>query len=645
MSIVKMKKLRLIALQSDRDKMLRELLMLGCVEISETADKLHDPDWSALVRRDESAIAELRRQADSAAAALSTLNKYVPAKSGLFAVRREISSDQFFSDTILKESYGYIDEINDLESHIKSLISVESQLKSIIASLLPWSGLDVPLETTGSGQAAAFFGTIPSHIELDDVDEELSEKIPEAQLFRSSTGQEQHAVLLICHGSVQSEALALLRIHGFSIVTFKEMRGTASENIKKNQKSLEEALDQAKALQEQISGYSEHRDNIKLAIDRLGQELAQSASVEKLLRTDMVFALEGWVSEPELTELTKLLSAYDCAWDFSDPEPEEYPDVPVKLKNNKVTAPLMAVTQLYSLPAYDGIDPNPLIMPFFTLFFGMMYGDLGYGILLLIIGIVGSKKIEKAGTMKLMCQLMILCGITTSVFGVLFGSFFGDAIPVIQELLGFEKTELWSLINPLDNAIQLLFISLALGIIQILVGMGIKAYMNIRDGDVAGAIMDTVSYWLLFGGVALGALGITWWVAVAGLAALVLTQGREKPTIIGKFIGGLSSLYDLINLAADILSYSRLMALLLASSVIASVFNVLGSLAGNVIVFIPIFLFGHALNMGINLIGTFVHAARLQYIEYFGKFYKDGGREFSPLAINTKYVKIIKEEK
>ena len=301
------------------------------------------------------------------------------------------------------------------------------------------------------------------------------------------------------------------------------------------------------------------------------------------------------------------------------------------------------VTEMYSLPDYRNVDPNPLIAPFFCIFFGMMFNDLGYGLVFILLSLIVQKKFRLQRGMKNMMQLMLECGVTTAIFGILTGSFFGDAITQIALLFGKDVT-VPALLRPMENPLQILIISLALGVFQILFGMGVKAYILIRDGHPWDALMDVGSWWLLFAGIAVGALGGTWLVALAGVLALLLTQGRAKPTIPGKLVGGLASLYDITSYFSDILSYSRIMALMLAGGIVASIVNILGGLFGNIVLFIPIFIIGHVFNIGINVIGTYVHAARLQYLEFFGKFYADGGKAFRPLEVKTKYFDIVKEE-
>lgn len=188
-----------------------------------------------------------------------------------------------------------------------------------------------------------------------------------------------------------------------------------------------------------------------------------------------------------------------------------------------------------------------------------------------------------------------------------------------------------------------LVLGIGLGCVQLLVGQCIHIFMGFRDGEGPDALLDVVPWWIVFGGIALMALQGSPLLLLLGVLALILTQGRHEQGLLKKLWGGISSLYDVTGWLSDVLSYSRLMALMLATTVIASVVNMLGTLPANLLVFIPIFLFGHSFNLGINLIGTYVHAARLQYLEFFGKFYKDGGRAFQPLRYQTNYVDVLND--
>jgi V/A-type H+-transporting ATPase subunit I len=348
---------------------------------------------------------------------------------------------------------------------------------------------------------------------------------------------------------------------------------------------------------QKIEAESPHREELKITADLLATKIARAEAAERLLATDSTVTLTGWMTAPSEETLGDALSRFTCAWELSDPSPDEYDNVPVRLKNNVLTSPLSMVTEMYSLPAYDGVDPNPLMAPFFVLFYGIMMSDVGYGLIMIIAALLVKRKKPRGG-MKTFFNLLLMCGISTLVIGVATGSFFGDALTKLFALFGGTFTLPYKpLFSPLENTQQVLIGALALGAVQIIVGMGINFVKKTIDGHFLDALFDVGSWWLLFAGIALGALGYTWWGAIAGAAALVLTQGRSKPTITGKLAGGLGSLYNITGYFGDILSYSRIMALMLAGGVIAQVFNTLAALTGSIYTFVPIFLIGHALNL------------------------------------------------
>ncbi|MEG0765599.1 MAG: V-type ATP synthase subunit I, partial [Pseudoflavonifractor sp.] len=298
----------------------------------------------------------------------------------------------------------------------------------------------------------------------------------------------------------------------------------------------------------------------------------------------------------------------------------------------------------------DGVDPNPLIMPFFVFFFGFMFADLGYGIILMLASLFIQKKMKPKGTMGYMMGLMFECGAASAVIGFFTGGFFSDSIKTVCTMMDWAVPNIpfltsGPLLDVTNDPLTVLIFCMAVGVVQLITGMAVNAYMLIRDGHWFDALCDVGTWWLVFAGIAVFAITGNWYVIAAGGVAIVLTQGRNGKGIFGKFSGILGSLYNNITgYFGDVLSYSRLMVMMLAGSVIGSIFNLLGSMPGNIFVFAVVFVVGHIFNMGLNVIGTYVHASRLQYLEFFGKFYKEGGKPFQPLNLNTKYVDIIKEE-
>ncbi len=540
----------------------------------------------------------------------------------------------------------------ETDEQIRRVTAEKHRQESIVETLLPWQSLDIPLELAETESCSILLGTMPVYANLDEVNAKLADLAGEAQLLKVSADRMRQYLFLVCIKGVLNKAWEVLREYDFAASGFQGMTGTVKENLVALRLKIKELASEKEELEAKITAESGRRDEIKLCADRMAARIAKAEAVERLLGTESVIALQGWIPASEEQKLAEVLASFDCAWETREPAEDETADVPIKLKNNRITRPLEMVTEMYSLPTYDGIDPSPLMMPFFTLFFGIMYADLGYGLLVVALtSLVLAKAKPRGGTRDLL-ELMFMCGIASAVIGWLTGGFFGNTIAAVAEMFGKRTPVLPSVLNfithplvdPMSDMITVLILSLVLGAIQIVAGMAIKAYMLIRDGHFLDALFDVGSWWLLFAGIALGAFGKGWYVCYAGVAALILTQGRAKKGIFAKLFGGIASLYDITGYLGDILSYSRLMALMLAGSVIANIVNMLGSMTGSVIGYALVFIIGHSFNMAINIVGTYVHASRLQYLEYFGKFYVDGGRAFAPLQINTKYVDIVKEE-
>lgn len=347
----------------------------------------------------------------------------------------------------------------------------------------------------------------------------------------------------------------------------------------------------------------------------------------------------GLGSGGQLSDVEHLLSQYSAAWEATDPEPDEYPQVPVKLKNNRLTRPLNMVTDMYVYPAYDGVDPNPLMAPFFIFFFGMMMADMAYGLLMLAGGIFMRRKLRPSGTMEHMAGLLILCGISTFVMGALTGSFLGDFLPRLAKLIRPDTTftALPALFTPLTDTLAILIGSLALGLLQVLTGMAISVVRKVQAGTWTDALWDEGTWWIILAGVALAVVGIGNLggypiVLLIGLLML-LYGGTRNAKGFGKLTALIGTVYNgATGFFSDILSYARLMALMLAGSVIAQVFNTLGEVSGSVAGFVIISLVGNALNFMLNLLGCYVHDLRLQCLEFFGRFYKEGGKPIPAAA-------------
>ena len=366
--------------------------------------------------------------------------------------------------------------------------------------------------------------------------------------------------------------------------------------------------------------------------------------------TESTTLLQGWLPADSEEELARTLGKYDCAWETEDPSEDEYPEVPVKLKNNRLTRALNMVTEMYSLPAYNNVDPNPLMAPFFILFYGIMLADMGYGVLMIAAAAVVLAKAKPRKGMRNFFELMLWCGISTTIWGAITGGLFSDAPLQIARIINPDTTweGLPALFTPLNDTIMILIGAMCLGFVQIITGMIVSVTIKVRRGEIFSAVFEEGTWWVIFAGIACLALGVgniggVPVVLVIGVVMLFIgsAKGKKGFGIISGFIGAIYN--GVTGYFGDILSYSRLMALMLAGSVIAQVFNTIGAIAGNIFVFLLISIVGNALNFALNLLGCFVHDLRLQCLEYFGKFYEDGGKPFRPLEVNTKYVTVTND--
>ncbi len=654
MAIVQMKRLRLIALSAEQSDLLARLLHIGCVEVTETDNKLADPKWAALLKRESTDLGDVKAQTNAVSAALAALKKYAPVKAGLFIKRSSISEEEFLSAQARTQALDAASQINQRVQKIAQTHTQENRLTARRAALLPWVPLGIPLELTETQAAKLTYLTFPAAADPAALRAAIAEAAPMAELFQAGGDKELLYFLLICHKEQQQQALEGLKPFSASTANFKDFTATPADNIAAIEEELKQIAQERAALEQEIASFADWRKPLQVTMDRMNQEVSKAAVREKMLTDGTVVFLEGWAAGTQLEELQRELGRFTCAYELADPEEGDTP--PTLLKNPKWMQCMNMVTEMYSLPAYNGIDPNPLIFFFYIFFFGFMFADVAYGIIIFAISLAITKIYHPKKTMGYMFQLGQYLGISTFICGIFTGGFFGNLLEVVYDTFlpgvampGWMATFCGGIaFSPVASPMTALLAAVCIGVVHLLTGQIIHIYMGFRDGEGVDALLDVVPWWIVFAGIALLALGMGPVVLIIGVLSLVLTQGRHEKTLFKKLFGGLRSLYDITSWLSDILSYSRLMALMLATSVIAQVFNTLGTLGGRtvfgVILFVVVFLIGHVFNIGVNLIGTYVHAARLQYLEFFSKFYKEGGIPFRPLKYDTKYVDIEEEK-
>ena len=642
MAILKMKKLRICGVSEEQTQLIRQLQLLGSVEIGAPCALTDTQGVQVFCAGDGKSADALLRTSARLTSALETLKHYETKKGGLFAARPEKTIGELFSDEAYAAALDTAQAVLDAQDARSRLAAEKSRLTAVRESFVPWQQLPLPLETLGTQHTRILLGTVPAQTDLEALRARVFEAADEVQLEQISADQQSRYLLVFVHKCAAEAVGAALREAGFALTSFDGVQGTAAENIRRTDEAIAACEQQDAEKLAELTALAAQKPALQLAFDRCTQEIAKAQAADRLVHSEKTFCLGGWVPCEDVGKLEALLSGFCCAWELTDPAPEEYPDVPVKLKNNKLTWPLNMVTEMYSLPAYDGVDPNPLMAPFFILFYGIMMADMGYGLLMILASIIITKKSRPKGTSGQMFGLMFSCGISTFLMGALTGGFFGDFLPQLVGIIDPDTTfkALPSLFTPLDDTITILIGAMALGFVQIVTGMAISFVEKIKKGQIMDAIWEELTWWVVFAGIACMALGVTNIVLYVGLGMVVVGSGWSAKGF-GKVTAIFGSVYNHVTgYFGDILSYSRLMTLMLAGSVIASVFNTLGAIPGNVVFFLLVSVAGNGLNFALNLLSCYVHDLRLQCLEYFGKFYKDGGKPFEPLAINTNYVDI-----
>ncbi len=663
MSIVKMKRIALVGLDVKKDELISNLMDFGALEITDQTPKLAENLWQTATKVDEDPelISDIELKRDRAEIALSSIGKYGNLKSPMIRSRRRVTKNDLYKmendEQALEEK---VDFILELDNSINLANEKINKLNQDIASLSPWVNYDESIMETSTKYTDITFGVFPVASDVSAIQTELENEAPSSILKLVSSDETMHYATVVSLKKKTDDVMSLLKKQNFSPIVLGTELAEGSkaleiiENLEREKAATEKELQD---LKEKISQNSSLNSGIENYFDMLSIKLDKEEIKTKLLKTERTFFIEGWVPEKSVPNISMILDEAGCFYEIRDPEEGE--EVPVLLRNNSAVYPVEAITEMYSLPGYSGFDPTAIFSLFYVCFFGMMFSDAGYGLILAVGCFIALKKFELEGNMFRLVKLFMYCGIATIFWGLMFGSFFGDLIPAFSRtFLGKEATlnAIW--FNPLEDPITLLIFSLILGVIHLFIGMGIKAYMQIKDGKIADAIFEEGFWYLTIPGLAVwlagGSLGIDWlpnvgkWVTIVGMVGLAIGGARGKKGF-GKITGAFSNIYSITSWMSDILSYARLLALGLATGVIAQVVNTMGTLFGGgvagLILFILIFIVGTLLNFAINALGSFVHSARLQYVEFFGKFYIDGGEPFNPFRVKTKYIRIDDEIK
>lgn len=654
--IEKMERIFLCGLAQDSGEIISRLMKVGCVQFSDPASMDDYEEIKDQVELRAADVYEKEQTLSRLGQCVRTLAPY-GEKKGLLSKRKEVGFGEILQPEGTDAALEICQKVEELQKEMAELKSRISQEEFLQASLAPWRQLDLPLEVTGTESSSILLSALPVSVTVEELESQQQEQQLGAYFSVVSEDKDQRYIAAVVHKSGTAALGELLRQAGASGISFDSLTGTAGENISASKARVTELEGRIKDLQDRLAGYGKQLPEVQLAWDSTQVAIDCRRTEQNLLQTAETFVTQGWVPQRQKDRVEKALAGYSCYYQFREASPEENP--PVLLKNNKFVEPFEAVTEMYALPAPNSLDPNPFMAPFFFVFFGMMLSDAGYGLVLAILGLWGAKNLDMGPGGKKLLKMLGYCGISTVFWGALYGSWFGDTIPKVTEVFFGNRVQVPMLLDPLTNPMPILIMAFVVGYIHILVGLGLKAYLMIRRGHALDALFD-VGFWyfvlvglVIFAGgqMVIGSTlmaGIGQWMAIAGAVGLVLTQGRDKKNPIMKLANGVLSLYDITGYFSDLLSYSRIMALGLATGVIAQVVNTMGTLPGaniiGVVVFVAVFLLGHVLNLAINALGSYVHTSRLQYVEFFGKFFEGGGEPFRPLKPATKYVNVINQE-
>lgn len=656
-----MEKIELVAMMSESKKVIDFLQRKGIVELTshEVPDGMLNPDT-------DYNISQLEKFTQTAMKAKETLSHYAPEKKSLvdsFKPPKEMELSKFLemseeADKTMNKCY----EILKMQKSVDDAVAEQIRCRTSNEALEVWKDLDIPTRFTPTKYVTVLIGTFPDSQTDATLKAALAERIPQIEAVETEvvyTSEMQSCAAVMCLKRDADAVNEALRSMGFVKPTELSDK-TPKEIIKENRVRINDLDKQIFKTQAEIADMASEHENINFLIDYFTMRADKYEQFKKVSLSDNVLYLSGYIPEKYAKKTVEQLeSRFTVAITLSEPEEDE--DTPVLLENNVFASGVEGITEMYSLPGKNDIDPNAIMSFFYYLFFGMMFSDAGYGLLMVIATAFILLKCKPEGNKRKTVLMYFFCGISTMFWGIMFGSFFGDLINVIRtNYLGLPEMRLYVWLNPQGDDLMLTMLWCFLfGIVHLFVGLAIKGYLEWRQGDKLGAICDVLSIYLAVGGAAPICAGmiidvpdtvktVGKYCALVGVVLIVLTAGRSSKGIFGKLGSGLYALYNTISgYLSDVLSYSRLLALGLVTGIIGSVVNLMGTLPENTIVktilFIVVFVLGHAINFGINVIGAYVHTNRLQYVEFFSRFYEGGGRAFNPLKVNSATFK-LKEE-
>lgn len=647
MAIVKMSEFNLFAFDHDREKLLHELQKFEYVHFLrlDNDDELKEDGLTSIEVPE--GIAAVEEEIREIKYAIDILSNYHDRETGISALRKGLDSYTFKE---LEEKASKIDylplynEVREYSVKKDNLVQEINKLRTSINELNPWINLNSSIRDLNIiERSRIFLGTIPIKFK-DNLNKDLLET--KYTYFENVSEDKENLYLLaISQVSEEEKVKDILRNNSFSIIKLNGEE-TPKKEIENLNNKIGKLKEEIKKYENQLKDLTVNLPQLEIVYEYLQNKRLRLASSENFLTTEKVNVIKGYIPSHMVGEFTEVVKdALNNVYylEIKDADMDDG-NVPILLKNSKFTQSFEALTGMYALPKYNEIDPTPLLAPFYLIFFGMMAADIGYGLIMLIATFVALKLFTLPESTKNFTRFFYYLSFSIIFWGAIFGSFFGGIIP------------LKGLMDPATDYQSLLVLSIAFGLVHIFFALGISAYLKIREGNIKDAIYD-VGFWYLalIGGI-LYLLSsfvafppiiktISLIIMVAGMVGIVATGGRDAKGIGGKLAGGLYSLYGISSYVGDFVSYSRLMALGLAGGFIAGAINMMAQMLASkgiigIILGAIIFIIGQIFNLGLSLLGAYVHAIRLTFVEFFGKFYEGGGVQFKLFRSKPKYINI-----
>ena len=631
MAIVEMKHVNLLALEQDKQAGRRAIQKLGCFQIlqAETEDVAFNK--ASAIRE----LPALEETLTRLAWAIGQLNRSDTTKTPLMADKPTIDEDQ--AQAVLAQQTNLMATVERLEAIEREAGDLRGQTAKVDAmreQLIPWRTFALPIsEIQSTRNTVAMLGTVQKSM-LDQwmLDGSLGDLCYVEQV---SQQRDLVYVYVLVHRGSRDVLLAKLKEGNFAAITLPASALTAEAQLAELMQARAQIELQQQALISETASLATYINMLRQLHDLLESTRERLMAARHFSESERTFFLQGWIPAPMMEKIEKALKkvAPTVSLEFYDPEADE--DPPVLLHNSNFATPFESIVTGFSLPSPHSIDPTAIMLPFYVNFMGMMISDAGYGLVMAILLPILILLLKPAPGTRRMLWILTAGGVATVFWGALYNTWFGFAP--------------WpSVFDPVNNALPVMGVCIALGAIHLFTGLGVGAYMNIKRGKIVDAIADQLSWFLLVVGLALMivAPAIGQWVALSGAGIILVTAGRDKSNNpFKRLLSGLGALYGATSWISDLLSYMRLFGMGLATGVIGMVINILVGMVFNsgiigMVLGAIIFVGGHLFNLAINTLGAYVHSCRLQYIEFFGKFFEDGGKPFTPLAETTRYVYI-----